>query len=306
MIKGEVGFFKVLYVPNLFLDLKIPYIDKLDFRPEDQRQLLTFLSLLRNELVLVQTHTMVSPKHNSPPAAPPPEETSIGGPQAISQALAKATAAPMETSTPVEMSTLDQHQKATAEPNASTMPHLSNSVQPANIISERAPPSSHLGHAPHPGPPSSAIQPAKDQAPNLATDPPSDPSKTLLINLLLLNGARHPYKIDERYLHRRNVNVEGNDPLNMTIYTLKELIWRDWREEWEPRPTSPGMIRLIHAGHMPDDKMKLGGKIFLHPAGKVVEADNMRFRWTLRPWHNPSRRTHDCQTSRSRRRRRSG
>lgn len=53
---------------------------------------------------------------------------------------------------------------------------------------------------------------------------------TLIITLLLTNGARHPYKIDERYLKKRAVNVDGNNPVNMSVYTLKELIWREWRE----------------------------------------------------------------------------
>ena len=53
---------------------------------------------------------------------------------------------------------------------------------------------------------------------------------TLIITLLLTSGARHPYKIDEKYLKKRGVNVEGNNPVNMSVYTLKELIWREWRE----------------------------------------------------------------------------
>lgn len=52
----------------------------------------------------------------------------------------------------------------------------------------------------------------------------------LLITLLLTNGVRHPYKIDEKYLKKRSINVEDNNPANMSTYTLKELIWRDWRE----------------------------------------------------------------------------
>ncbi|MCJ1312233.1 hypothetical protein MMC25_005907 [Agyrium rufum] len=53
----------------------------------------------------------------------------------------------------------------------------------------------------------------------------------LNITLLLHTGARHPYKIDEKYLKKRNVNVTENSPMNMSIYTLKELIWRDWRQD---------------------------------------------------------------------------
>jgi hypothetical protein len=48
--------------------------------------------------------------------------------------------------------------------------------------------------------------------------------------LLPSTGARHPYKIDERYLRKRNVTVDDMDPYNINVYTLKELIWRDWRE----------------------------------------------------------------------------
>jgi hypothetical protein len=48
--------------------------------------------------------------------------------------------------------------------------------------------------------------------------------------LLLTSGSRHPYKIEEKYLKKRNVKVENMDPYNISVYTLKELIWRDWRE----------------------------------------------------------------------------
>ncbi|KAI4271972.1 MAG: hypothetical protein LQ337_005618 [Flavoplaca oasis] len=59
---------------------------------------------------------------------------------------------------------------------------------------------------------------------------------SLLITLLLITGARHPYKIDEKYLRKRNVTVEGNNPVNMSVYTLKELIWREWREGEQDAP----------------------------------------------------------------------
>ena len=116
-----------------------------------------------------------------------------------------------------------------------------------------------------------------------STDKPSPLPKesemmgpTLMITLLLNTGARHPYKIDEKYLKKRNVSVTGNNPVNMSVYTLKELIWREWREgksallscydhanttrlEWEPRPSSPSSIRLIHYGKLLDDKAHLKG-----------------------------------------------
>ena len=71
-----------------------------------------------------------------------------------------------------------------------------------------------------------------------ATDKPTAVPKeiemegpVLYITLLLSStGARHPYKLDEKYLRKRNVIVEGNNPINISLYKLKELILRDWRE----------------------------------------------------------------------------
>ncbi|KAF2761768.1 hypothetical protein EJ05DRAFT_535115 [Pseudovirgaria hyperparasitica] len=99
-----------------------------------------------------------------------------------------------------------------------------------------------------------AIGPSSDN-PVIKTDPAAGPA--VMITLLLTTGARHPYRLDEKYLKKRNVNVESMNPFNVSVYTLKELIWRDWREEWEPRPTSPSYIRLIHFGRMLDDKTPL-------------------------------------------------
>lgn len=54
-------------------------------------------------------------------------------------------------------------------------------------------------------------------------------SSAVHINLLLTNGARHPYTVDERYLKKRGVTPDGMDPFNLSVYNLKELILRDWR-----------------------------------------------------------------------------
>lgn len=56
-----------------------------------------------------------------------------------------------------------------------------------------------------------------------------DTGPSLVITLLLTTGARHPFKIDGKYLRKRGVNVENYDPFCMSVYTLKELIWREWR-----------------------------------------------------------------------------
>lgn len=97
----------------------------------------------------------------------------------------------------------------------------------------------------------------------------NEPGSVLVLTLLLpSSGARHPYKIDEKYLAKRNVPVPGTtesgrkDPFSISVYTLKELILREWREEWEAKPSSPSSIRLIHFGRLLDDKITLKGMSF--------------------------------------------
>ncbi|KAI9736462.1 MAG: hypothetical protein M1818_006196 [Claussenomyces sp. TS43310] len=106
-----------------------------------------------------------------------------------------------------------------------------------------------------------AIGPETDAA----LSPPAVSSTTpaCVITLLLTSGARHPYKLDERYLSKRNVDIPGltengkKDPFSISVYTLKELILREWRDEWETQPSSPSSIRLIHFGRLLDDKTPL-------------------------------------------------
>ncbi|KAK6007637.1 hypothetical protein QM012_004451 [Aureobasidium pullulans] len=106
--------------------------------------------------------------------------------------------------------------------------------------------------------PSTDLPTPMPQTPGFGT--PSGP--VITINLLLSStGTRHPYRIDQKYLAKRNVTAENEngefDPFVISVYTLKELIWRDWREEWEPKPSSPAAIRLIHFGRFLDDKLPL-------------------------------------------------
>ncbi|KAF4432068.1 hypothetical protein F53441_13865 [Fusarium austroafricanum] len=83
------------------------------------------------------------------------------------------------------------------------------------------------------------------------------------ITLLLTSGSRHPYKIDAKYLSRRSVDIPDQtesglpDPFSISVYTLKELILREWRSDWETKPASPSSIRLIHFGKLLDDKEQL-------------------------------------------------
>lgn len=95
---------------------------------------------------------------------------------------------------------------------------------------------------------SAVAQPQKPDAPSMDTDEPKtgaelsevvsedvegkeaeDAGPSLVITLLLTTGTRHPFTIDGKYLRKRSVNVENYDPFAMSVYTLKELIWREWR-----------------------------------------------------------------------------
>jgi len=107
-----------------------------------------------------------------------------------------------------------------------------------------------------------------------------DGGPVLIITLLLPTGARHPYKIDEKYLTKRNVNVPDmtesgkKDPFSISVYTLKELILREWREEWEAAPSSPSSIRLIYFGRLLDDKTPLKGKR-IRPQYSPISVDSL-------------------------------
>ena len=76
----------------------------------------------------------------------------------------------------------------------------------------------------------SAIGPATEKPhANIEALPKSGPQ--LVITLLLHStDTRHPYIINGKYLRRRNVQVDEDDPVNLTVYNLKDLIWRDWRD----------------------------------------------------------------------------
>ncbi|QUC20189.1 uncharacterized protein UV8b_04430 [Ustilaginoidea virens] len=105
-----------------------------------------------------------------------------------------------------------------------------------------------------------AIGPAQD---DITTTPDPCDGPVCNITLLLTSGSRHPYKIDGKYLTRRNVVIPDAtesglpDPFSISIYTLKELILREWRSDWEAKPASPSSIRLIHFGKLLDDKEPL-------------------------------------------------
>jgi hypothetical protein len=109
---------------------------------------------------------------------------------------------------------------------------------------------------------SMAIGPAQDEI-KAVTPGADDIGPVCNITLLLTSGSRHPYKISARYLTKRNVPIPEEteaglpDPFSISVYTLKELILREWRSDWEAKPASPSSIRLITFGKLLDDKEPL-------------------------------------------------
>lgn len=176
-------------------------------------------------------------------------------------------------STPVEMTDLESKNTAPSERPTSSSSHPAGPVRTDTATA--------IDQATHPAPPPPATIP-EASSPDMtrtfttaigpSSDSPVVPAKdaeeagpTLLITLLLTSGARHPFKLDAKYLSKRNVEVQGNDPFNLSVYKLKELILREWREEWEAKPASPSSIRLISFGKLLDDKAPLKGLYCLSP-----------------------------------------
>lgn len=168
----------------------------------------------------------------------------------------------------VEMEDLSQPQydPASSDPKSSQshdgenrpLPTSDNDVKDSPTAAASSPPQ-------HDGPTSPETE-------DLTIDPvETQPNAGLLavnIMLQLTNGARHPFRIDEKYLTKRNVAVTGKtddgsmDPASITVYTLKELILRDWRKEWEEPPREPSSIRLIHFGKLLEDRNQLSRELF--------------------------------------------
>ncbi|KAJ4301877.1 hypothetical protein N0V90_003973 [Kalmusia sp. IMI 367209] len=111
-----------------------------------------------------------------------------------------------------------------------------------------------------------AIGPSTDTP---AANPDTSNGPVVVIMLLLTTGARHPYKIDERYLKKRNVTVDDMDPYNISVYTLKELIWRDWREDCRFQTEAPNVVHMtIKPQEIVDEEDAKTGK-----GGKARDGD---------------------------------
>ncbi|KAK9367043.1 hypothetical protein V1509DRAFT_205993 [Lipomyces kononenkoae] len=78
----------------------------------------------------------------------------------------------------------------------------------------------------------------------------------LTVTLLLISGVRASITIDREYMKGHSLGLR--EPESLTVLTLKECIWKDWKEEWGERPGSTEYIRLIHFGRLLDNKDSLG------------------------------------------------
>ncbi|TKA83665.1 hypothetical protein B0A55_00462 [Friedmanniomyces simplex] len=197
-------------------------------------------------------------------------QQAMGGAPVEMDALPSTSSAPVSESYPVDR--IDPT-NSMAQPNNSLSPASAPTtsapaIDPHPTTSIASPSEPATATTPSPSPltrkQTEALGPATDadlSAPLMPTSTSAGPA--LNINLMLTTGAKHPYKIDEKYLTNRNTvakspSGDGSfDPMAITGYKLKELIWTDWRKEWEPRPASPSAIRLITMGKMVDDKKTL-------------------------------------------------
>jgi hypothetical protein len=136
----------------------------------------------------------------------------------LSSETTAAQQQPASTSTaPIEPSSIPQPTGTTTKPSLSPLPPP---LESEDITATAGPSTTQRKEF-------AAIGPATEDG-HPKADPESGP--TVLITLLLTTGRRHPYKIDAKYLRKRNVTVEDNDPWNLPVQALKELILRDWRE----------------------------------------------------------------------------
>ncbi|PYH49630.1 uncharacterized protein BP01DRAFT_2388 [Aspergillus saccharolyticus JOP 1030-1] len=168
-------------------------------------------------------------------------------------------------------SRLDSTSDETQEPSLTDGKSADVAESPAQARACQQNPSdapSASASAGHHGEPKSPVAAGEASPQDLKEEADSGPH--LVITLLLITGSRHPFKIDATYLKKQAVNVENYDPFAMSVYTLKELIWREWRQDWETRPSSPSSIRLISFGKLLDDKSPLSDCRFNRDAPNVV------------------------------------
>lgn len=181
-------------------------------------------------------------------------------------------------------------QKHATEPSSSTTAAItSEPADQAPVVTPASPKGKEKEVAPPPPSKEMTHDPAMaiGLVDDKATPGSPDSGPVCNITLLLTSGSRHPYKIDAKYLSRRNVAIPDEtedgqpDPFSISIYTLKELILREWRSDWEAKPASPSSIRLIHFGKLLDDKEQLKSKPFTPVCRQPILFTNRRVRVSI-------------------------
>ncbi|KAK0665242.1 ubiquitin-related domain-containing protein [Cercophora samala] len=209
----------------------------------------------------------IKPDSSTAPSPPPGEEQPAVPPQQEQrphQSEQTIQAVPSKTTESAEPVVVASSSDAPSSPPAEPTSNGKNKDEEAPPSPSPAPSKAALSAAPAKDDDSLSIEPTAALPPPAISNSVSPSSPVCTITLLLPTGARHPYKIDEKYLSKRGVDIpeylEGGgvkDPFSISVYKLKELILREWRDEWEGRPASPTSIRLIHFGKLLDDKEPL-------------------------------------------------
>jgi hypothetical protein len=75
----------------------------------------------------------------------------------------------------------------------------------------------------------SAIGPSTNLSPADMHAPSAEDGPILKMSLLLTNGNKHPFSITNKYLTKRKIKATNDDIMEISVYSLKELIWTDWR-----------------------------------------------------------------------------
>ncbi|CAK7239473.1 MAG: hypothetical protein STHCBS139747_000904 [Sporothrix thermara] len=225
------------------------------------------------------TEAAVTDPQSNAPAAPlsqPTAESSGEEASAVPAATADVVepAAATTATTATTTATTATTAAATTETPAEKVAVSAETAAPAEAEASSA---GGVMEAPRPPPPA-VVRSATNQDDEIAPVAAATTGGALMCNITLLlpTGNRHPFKIDDRYLNKRGVEVPEltdaglKDPFSISVYKLKELILREWREDWESKPASPSSIRLIHFGKLLDDKEQLKKYHFSPDAPNVV------------------------------------
>lgn len=76
------------------------------------------------------------------------------------------------------------------------------------------------------------------------------------ITLLLISGQRMIVPIDSEFMNKNDLSGNEN-PLDISIGTLKTSLFKDWQESWGNPPAKASNIRLIHLGKILEDEQSL-------------------------------------------------